>query len=205
MTIYYIQPQNGGLVKIGFTSKKVEMRIAELQTGCPDRLVLLGQESGDERKESELHTQFNYLRVCGEWFRPSIELMRHIVSLQESESVNVKILRAHARSYANCLWSHCMSERSVNLVNFLFNHAKYVSQNANECWNFLNEREVDEVCWKHCQYFFSLCWPNHKPWMELNKHVISKMVEFGEIKPEWIPDDPRANQRLIFNFSPEKP
>lgn len=197
MTIYYVQPKSGGLIKIGYTSKKVELRVSELQTGCPDQLVILGQEEGDERKEADLHKKFSHLRVTGEWFRPSIELMRHVVDISELECLQAKILRAYAISYSNCIYSHCMGSGPKDLVSLLFNHAQYVSVNNVECWNFLKDRGVDSVCWKKCQYFFSICWPIHEPWMDLNRHVVSQMLKSGDIKQEWLPTNPYANQRLF--------
>lgn len=175
MTIYYAQPAKGGLIKIGFTTKDVKSRINELQTGCPDKLVVLATEEGGEKREAELHNQFQDLREIGEWFRPDPRLMRHIFA--PKIDINVVRLQSHATSYTNCLWSHCVYDGvDKPLVDLLFNHANYVAGNAEECWEFLKERGVQEVCWKHCPYFFSICWPIYEPWMELNKHVIRKVI-----------------------------
>lgn len=187
MTIYFVQPLNGGLVKIGFTSKDVKSRIQELQTGCPDKLTLLGTEPGDEQREASLHVQFADLRVNGEWFRPDVRLMRHIIG--GTLDVNAIMLGTHARSYVNCLWSHCICD-GVNkpLVELLYQHAQYVSVNATECWEFLREHGVKEVQWKYCQYFFALCWPIHEPWMALNRKVVTTLIEQGLIQdrlPLW--------------------
>lgn len=80
--IYFIQPENGGLIKIGYTSKEPESRLRELQTGCHEKLIILATEEGSEVDESNLHLQFKSLRVRGEWFRPSVELLTRIADGQ---------------------------------------------------------------------------------------------------------------------------
>ncbi len=109
--------------------------------------------------------------------------------------INVVRLGAHATSYGNCLWSHCIGEGvNKSLVDLLYQHAHYVALNADECWQFLKERDLKEVHWKHCQYFFALCWPIAKPWMELNKHVITKLIE-AELLQEPLPISGMIEQR----------
>ena len=193
--IYYLQPFSGGLIKIGFTSKEVKQRVAELQTGCPDKLVVLATHEGGEKQEAELHQKFSDLRTIGEWFRPDARLLRHIFSTETD--IDVVRLSEHAKAYGSCLWSHCVGD-DVNqpLVDLLYQHAHYVAENTNECWQFLKDRGVKEVHWKNCQYFFALCWPIHRPWMELNQHVLKQLLKDGRI-PSILPiadmyDDFRA-------------
>jgi hypothetical protein len=55
------------MVKIGF-ALDVNKRIKTLQTGCPDRLVLVHVLPGDRETETLLHGRFNRYRAAGEWF-----------------------------------------------------------------------------------------------------------------------------------------
>lgn len=69
--VYFIQSGPGGPVKIGHTVD-VEKRLASLQTGCPDKLDVLGVIKCDNgrAKETELHRRFTDLRINhSEWFR----------------------------------------------------------------------------------------------------------------------------------------
>ncbi len=69
-----------GRVKIGW-SKKVATRIAQLQTGCPDPIRLLGTTPGGLGLERRLHEQFASARVGGEWFELTPDLRAHIESV----------------------------------------------------------------------------------------------------------------------------
>ena len=79
---YFIQPENGGLIKIG-KAKNLKDRLAMLQTGSAAPLVCLGYLEGD--RESEMHRRFARLRLFGEWFRPGQELVEFI--LKEANGV----------------------------------------------------------------------------------------------------------------------
>jgi hypothetical protein len=75
-TIYVIG--YGGWVKIGFTIGPVERRMAALQTGCPEPLILYGQLTGTVALERELHKRFAVHSCQGEWFRLRGRLKRWI-------------------------------------------------------------------------------------------------------------------------------
>lgn len=66
--VYFIRAEGTNFVKIGFTKNSVENRIAELQVGCPHRLVLIKVIDGDSSFEKELHKKFRALKIRGEWF-----------------------------------------------------------------------------------------------------------------------------------------
>lgn len=67
--VYFIQAESGGPIKIGhaFDTKQ---RLGALQTGHPEKLVLLGSFFGSQYDEHKLHEKFNSYRVRGEWFQP---------------------------------------------------------------------------------------------------------------------------------------
>lgn len=77
--VYFIQCGAYGPIKIGVTTGNPYCRLALLQTGCPERLDLLGVIFPcDPTKEGELHAQFAHLRIRGEWFAPAPELLKFI-------------------------------------------------------------------------------------------------------------------------------
>lgn len=47
MTIYFIEMEKSGFIKIGYTSANAEKRMAQLQTGQTDKLRLLGTIPGE--------------------------------------------------------------------------------------------------------------------------------------------------------------
>lgn len=77
--VYFIrQDMPDGLVKIGFTRRPVEKRLAELQKHHACVLVVAAVAPGLMSEERHLHDRFSHLRVSGEWFRPDEELNAYI-------------------------------------------------------------------------------------------------------------------------------
>lgn len=74
--VYFIQ-QDGGdrLVKIGTTTRPVEVRLRELQAGQPHPLVILAHAPGGHYEEGRLHDRFGPHCVTGEWFRPHADVL----------------------------------------------------------------------------------------------------------------------------------
>lgn len=68
--IYFIQGEQGGPIKIGYTSGDARGRLGELQTGSPILLRLLSTVEGGRLEEARLHHRFGAVRLHGEWFRP---------------------------------------------------------------------------------------------------------------------------------------
>jgi len=74
--VYFISEEtyrrNGKLdiefVKIGWTEKNPEKRLAALQTSNPRKLFILGTIKTNKRAEGFIHDEFEYARVRGEWF-----------------------------------------------------------------------------------------------------------------------------------------
>ena len=76
-------------IKIGYTKQKdVNKRLKQLQTGSPDRLYLLGYFFGNMSDEKYLHKLFakDRMRINGEWFAPSQELIDYINSHNEIQN-----------------------------------------------------------------------------------------------------------------------
>lgn len=77
--VYFIrQDEPSGLVKIGFTRRPVEKRLAELQKHHACTLVVAAVAPGLMSDERHLHDRFAHLRVSGEWFQPASDLMAYI-------------------------------------------------------------------------------------------------------------------------------
>ncbi len=75
MTVYLIQAGDGGPVKIGFTDGPVEKRLRSLQVGSSVKLRILRRMVGGIAEETHLHRMFGALRLEGEWFSFSAEMM----------------------------------------------------------------------------------------------------------------------------------
>ena len=75
--LYFIEAVNTGYIKIG-RSANPDQRLAQLSTGSPNQLVILGKISGGAALEAELHRRFESLREKGEWFKTSNELKEFI-------------------------------------------------------------------------------------------------------------------------------
>ena len=76
--IYFMQPVDGGPVKIGF-SDNVPGRQKALESMFGRKMNLLATTEGTKVRESEIHRQFAHLRFDGtEQFRPTLELAQFI-------------------------------------------------------------------------------------------------------------------------------
>jgi hypothetical protein len=76
--IYFMQPVDGGPVKIG-SSDDVEARRRVLEGHYGRPLVVLGTMSGGKPEEMDLHRRFAHLRLGRtEQFRPGADLMEFI-------------------------------------------------------------------------------------------------------------------------------
>lgn len=78
MAIYFIQCGKNGPIKIGQTENDIKERIRQLQTGCPYELRLLWVYTGSDYDEKDVHGLFEHERIRGEWFHPSLKLIRFI-------------------------------------------------------------------------------------------------------------------------------
>jgi hypothetical protein len=74
MYVYFIQSTEGGPIKIG-KSDHPSRRLAGLQNGHPQELVIRAVALGGHAAETLLHQHFERSRLRGEWFMPTKELM----------------------------------------------------------------------------------------------------------------------------------
>ena len=74
--IYLVAAPDANMVKIGWTTN-LRQRMSALQTGCPERLLLIGSVPGRQYQEREIHKLFAPLRARGEWFRYTDEIDRY--------------------------------------------------------------------------------------------------------------------------------
>lgn len=80
--IYFVQGESGGAIKIGY-SENVNQRIIELQTGYPDKLILLGKCNGTFEIETKFHEELKEYKLNGEWFKPNkivLDTMKKYIS-----------------------------------------------------------------------------------------------------------------------------
>lgn len=73
--IYRIGPRGGepAVCKLGFSADP-DVRLRQLQTGCPFDLAIASTFPGSPEAEAVLHAALHQLRVRGEWFRIGPEL-----------------------------------------------------------------------------------------------------------------------------------
>jgi hypothetical protein len=92
--IYFIEAIGAGLVKIGYTENDPEVRLRQLQTGCPFPMRVLGSISGEPEDEAEIHQKFAGYRRHGEWFEMSAEIVAYalVTNVRETVETNEDIL-----------------------------------------------------------------------------------------------------------------
>jgi hypothetical protein len=89
--VYFIQGEKGGPIKIGHTDN-IERRMKQMQTGNPDKLILLHLTRGGKILEGELQERFKEHHYRGEWFHPSNQLLDYIADLIEKDKIEPKLL-----------------------------------------------------------------------------------------------------------------
>ena len=68
--VYFIQADENGPIKIGFTSDDPQKRLSQLQTGNASALKLIGAIKATSAREKQFHSAFAEWRLQGEWFKP---------------------------------------------------------------------------------------------------------------------------------------
>lgn len=75
--VYFIQAEESQRIKIGFSENPIQ-RLASLSTSSSESLALLASFPATMADERELHKKFAHLRIRGEWFSTSPEIMAYI-------------------------------------------------------------------------------------------------------------------------------
>lgn len=74
---YAIQSERGGPIKLGLATDP-QRRLSHLQTSHHEPLVILATWPGDGASEAAAHERWRHLRIRGEWFDPSEDLLAWI-------------------------------------------------------------------------------------------------------------------------------
>lgn len=77
MSVYFIEAEGCEMIKIG-SSRNPWIRVMQLSTSNPFRLILRAVEKGSCVREKELHAQFAHHRANGEWFYLHEELEEYV-------------------------------------------------------------------------------------------------------------------------------
>lgn len=86
--MYFVQTDPPeGPVKIGFTTRKVDIRVSEGQTFSHTKLHILAETLGTLADEAQLHKRFKHLRVHGEWFTYGEPIQDLVQFLQDGGSL----------------------------------------------------------------------------------------------------------------------
>ena len=86
--VYFVRAGFFGPIKIGFTTN-IPKRMYQLQTGCPDKIQLLGSIKTNQGTEEALHERFKATRLEGEWFLPNEKILSVINDMLEEEKEHV--------------------------------------------------------------------------------------------------------------------
>lgn len=103
--IYFLQPEGGGPIKIGYTSRdepwSASARLAACQTGSPLKLRLCSTMPGTQKDERRLHGRFSESRLHGEWFAPTPELVElaqaTALSAEDQTAYEIAVAAAYER------------------------------------------------------------------------------------------------------------
>jgi hypothetical protein len=78
--VYYVRRERDGLIKVG-TSRVFASRFADLSREHGP-LLIMAAHRGARREEAAVHRYFKALRAEGEWFRPELPLLEHILKVR---------------------------------------------------------------------------------------------------------------------------
>jgi hypothetical protein len=91
---YFIRARGMGDIKIG-KSNQVRVRVRSLFTAASRGIDLIACYPAPITHETELHAEFEHLRLCGEWFRPGRELLSHLELVGCDTSAFTDVVPAH--------------------------------------------------------------------------------------------------------------
>lgn len=89
--VYGVRSVDGGPIKIGHANI-IENRLRSLQTGRPDELEVFAWFRGSADLERALHARYDDLRLRGEWFRTTTNLMLDLEDFEEMDEDRVDIM-----------------------------------------------------------------------------------------------------------------
>lgn len=89
--MYFIADAEGEYIKIGYTTKDIHTRLAQIQTGNPKKLQLVGWMQGNRGTERLMQERFKMYHAHGEWF--------HYTSGMYDKLVNMPLTMFKASSY----------------------------------------------------------------------------------------------------------
>jgi hypothetical protein len=113
--IYFIQSEHGGPIKVG-RADDLAKRVMGLQTGRPDKLVVLAAAEGTRQDERNIHAAFAEHRERGEWFHPTPVLLSFIRSVT-NDPARICDVTGHVSGYvASPETSHVTSPVTPSLA-----------------------------------------------------------------------------------------
>jgi hypothetical protein len=111
--VYFIQADENGPIKIGFTADDPRRRLGQLQTGNASALKLLGAIKGTAAQEKQFHADLSEWRLQGEWFEPHPTVLAAVQGALSSSSETTE-----NRNIPSC--HHCsfclISRHDANLM-----------------------------------------------------------------------------------------
>lgn len=139
MPVYFAQDTDSQLIKIGRVKnfEDVEARINALQLGSPVKLNILTVLNCNPHYETKLHQKFAHLRVHGEWFRPTLELVEFIGQIKRTGEVDLERTEFVAwieRELTRLGWSHRELARRAGVSGGMV--SAVVAGNKQAGWDF---------------------------------------------------------------------
>lgn len=89
--VYFIS--DGEAIKVGFTTRKPENRLNEMQTGSSNKLRLIGSFPGSKNDEHRIHKMWSYLKSDGgtEWFDVTEKAALKMIDRMNSRYLKIKL------------------------------------------------------------------------------------------------------------------
>lgn len=111
--VYFIQADENGPIKIGFTADDPQRRLNQLQTGNASALKLLGAINGTTARERQFHADLSEWRLQGEWFEshPTV-----LAAIQEALSSSAETVHETCNGLRCSFCFRCQHELEVTLV-----------------------------------------------------------------------------------------
>lgn len=100
--VYFIQADENGPIKIGFTADDPKRRLSQLQTGNASALKLLGAIKGTAVQERQFHTALSEWRLQGEWFEPHPTVLATVQNALSAEEQQHAVPCLHCSFCLRC-------------------------------------------------------------------------------------------------------